>query len=741
MMDILCFYAGIAFIYIHKPYSLLFILIVLYFRPKARFVAWFLVAIIWGCAHQYWIASRGMPSDLVIPKADLVGQVVSIPIVNGDTVQFTFEATQWNGAKINTHIALACYSHCPPIHSGQHWRLTAKLKKPRNLGNPGGFDYVGWLNARHIHWSGSVRKGSFQAITPDRNRLSLIQLREHLCDKLASLDQDETSLGVIQALTLGVNSHIPKSEWDLFRHTGTTHLIDISGAHIGLLAGITFYMIRWLWSRGLSLSLYWPAHKAASVVALCITFLYTLLSGFSVPAQRAFLACAFMLLRHFCQQRFSVWQAWRYALLSVMVFEPHSVLSAGFYLSFIGIAILVLVNQRLSLSGLKKKFALQLACIAGMMPLTLFWFSYGAVNGIIANLFAIPWVELWIVPLGLLITVLPSCALLHPMILVLKSSIALLLYFLHWVDSFAVMNLTFSFHHITSALALMFALSVVLFLPIRQLALPVTMMVMAAMIPYRLHLKPGSAQIDVLDVGQGLAVVVNTAHHVLLYDTGMKFFQGSDMGKIAVIPYLKSIGVKTIDKIVISHPDLDHRGGLKSIEEVFPVKELIVDDPAFYHRGESCHDYPSWEWDGVTFRFFPIKNLSQKNNHSCVLQLSTRSGQLLLTGDIEKAAESYLVSNYGHDLASTYMIIPHHASKTSSTPTLIDHVSPQYAIVSYGFDNRYHFPHQQALNTYQERHIPVINTVDCGMVSVVLDDGLSFLDPKCFHVNCTLIDM
>ncbi len=734
-MEILCFYAGIAFIYIHKLYSLLFIIIVLYFRPKVTFVIWFLAAISWGVGHQWWVAPRGMPADQVIQKAELIGQISSIPVVNGDTVQFSFAATQFNGKNVKTNIAMACYSHCPELHTGQYWRVIAKLKKPRNLGNPGGFDYVGWLKSRHIDWSGNVRNGSFQSIKPKKNSLSLLQVREHLCDKISLLDKDEKTFGIIQALTLGVNSHITKSEWDLFRHTGTTHLIDISGAHIGLVAGITFYVMCWLWSRMGMLSLYWPAPKAASIVALFIAFTYTLLSGFAVPAQRAFLACSFMLLRHFCNQRFSVWQAWRYALLSVLVFEPHSVLSAGFYLSFIGVAILVLVNQRVSVNGMRKRLALQLACITGMMPLTLFWFSYGAVNGILANIFAIPWVELWIVPLGLLITLLPNCMLIQGMMLALKSSVSLLLYFLNWVDSFAVLNLTFSFHHIASPLALMLALCVALFLPIRALIFPVAIMVLAAIIPYHLKIKPGAARIDVIDVGQGLGVVIHTAHHVLIYDTGMQFFQGGDMGKIAIIPYLKTLGVKKIDKIVISHPDLDHRGGLKSIEDSFPVKELVVDAPEFYHRGSPCHDYPSWTWDGVSFRFFSLKNLSsQKNNHSCVLQLSTRSGRLLLTGDIEKEAEAHLVATYGHELASTFMVIPHHASKTSSTSAFVEQVSPQYAIVSYGFDNRYHFPHQQALQAYQQRQIPILNTVDCGMVTILLDDTKNRYKPKC-HID------
>lgn len=732
-MDILCFYAGIAFVYANKCYALLLVTVIFYCRPKRSAILWFFAAIAWGMLHQDWVSSRGMPNDAVIQRAQLTGQISSIPVAQGERVQFSFAVSRLNNQPVQANIAMACYDHCPELHAGQFWRLIAKLKKPRNLGNPGGFDYAGWLNTRHIHWSGAVRRGSFQYIDARSTSSQLLQFREYLGDKLALLNPDIKTLGIIEALTLGISSHIDKAEWDLFRHTGTTHLIDISGAHIGLVAGITFTVVGWLWARMGTLSLYWPAPRVASCLALLMATLYTFLSGFSVPAQRALIACMFMLLRYFCNQRFTVWQAWRYALLAVLVLEPHSVMLAGFYLSFIGVAILVLTNQRIVATGVRKTIALQLACLAGLMPLTLYWFSYGAVNGILANLFAIPWVELWIVPLGLLTTLLPNCTLVSWMMFALKHSISLLLFFLNWVDSFAAFNLTFSFNTLASPLAVMAGLCVCLFLPIRRLAFPVGTLVVAALLPYHLKVKQGAARIDVMDVGQGLAVVVNTTNHVLIYDTGVQFFKGSDMAKIAIIPYLKTLGIKKLDKVVISHPDLDHRGGLKSLEESYPIQELIVDDPAFYHRGSPCHHYPSWNWDGVSFRFFAIQQVANsKNNHSCVLQISTASGQVLLTGDIEKPAEDYLVKTYDQQLASSVMVIPHHASKTSSTSTFVEKVSPSFAIVSYGFDNRYHFPHQQALRTYEQHHIPVIDTVECGMVSVLLDSVPHALKPNCY---------
>lgn len=732
-MEILCFYAGIAFAYVNKIYPIFFLCTAFYFRRKLNYIIWFFSAIFWGGLHEVWMFPTHMPNAPVIQSAELLGKVSSIPVVQGERVQFSFIAYRFQGRAVNTNIALACYNHCPELHPGQYWRLIAKLKKPRNLNNPGGFNYVGWLDTRHVHWLGTVRQGSFQAIPSKPQYLILLTLREHLLKKLERLDSDEETLGITQALALGATSHIDKTQWDLFRRTGTTHLIDISGAHIGLISGLTFTFVCFLWRRAGRLCLYWPAPKAASLIALVVASIYVAISGFAVPAQRAILACAFMLFRNFCSQRFTVWQAWRYGLLVVLIIEPHAVRMAGFYLSFIGVAILIMTNQRVTSIGMKKRFALQLACLVGMMPLTLFWFSYGAVNGLLANIFAIPWVELWIVPLALLVTVLPSSTFVHGMVYVLKASISVFLYYLHWVDSFAAVNLTFSFYQIASPLALVLGLSVCLFFPLRQFILPITIMSFSAIFPSQIKIKPNTARIDVMDVGQGLAVVVNTSHHVLIYDTGVKFFQGGDMAQMVLIPYLKMLGIKKIHKVVISHPDLDHRGGLKSLEESYVIDELIVDSPEYYHKGSSCHDYPKWEWDGVSFRFFAIKlNQNKKNNRSCVLQISTRSGQVMLTGDIEKPAEDYLVSTYGRELESSMMVIPHHGSKTSSSISLIEKISPKYAIASYGFDNRYHFPHHQAMKVYQQRHITILNTVDSGMITLVLDPTVNSRKPSIY---------
>lgn len=720
-MEILFFFAGVAFSCLKNAYPIYFILICFLFKPRANRLAWFLMGIGWSLCHQWIVADRAMPRALVLPRAALLGHVASIPTRTRSKTQFQFLVNRLDNKPVHARILLSCYNACPDFRAGEYWSIQAKLQQPQNLANPGGFDYAGGLAGRHIRWTGYVLRGTTKRVDRVFNPYPLLALRQKMADRLERLDSNEQTLGILQALTLGVTAHLDKAAWDLFRRTGTTHLMVISGAHIGLIVGLSYGLIQWIWCCFSGLCLRWPAQKVASVGAFFMGAVYALLAGFGVPAQRALWVCFFMLLHRFCSQRIGVWQAWRYALLAVLVFEPHSVMLPGFYLSFIAVAILILINQRFSFTGIRKTLLMQCACLVGLMPLTLFFFSYGAVNGMLANTLAIPWVSFMIVPVGLLTTLFGHWWVLPWQVPLLTGSIEYLIRYLHWVDGLSGLNLNVTCAQFLSPLAWMIALGVFVLLPMARLTPILIMIAVSGLFPSYERVKPGAARIDVLDVGQGLSVVVNTAEHTLVYDTGVQLYQGGDMGERVVVPYLKSMGIKTLDKVVISHPDLDHRGGLASLEKAFPMHELIVDHPAFYKRGFPCHAYADWEWDGVSFHFFSIKTaLKSKNNSSCVLRVSTEGGSVLLSGDIEKPAEDDLVNTYGHQLASSVLVVPHHGSKTSSSALFIEHVKPRYAIVSYGFDNRYHFPHQQAMQVYQERHIPVYSTQASGMVRVYL---------------------
>lgn len=735
-MEILCFLAGTVFACSQSAYPLLFVLSALFLKANGRLVLWFLAAIIWALVHQWWIDDQGMPSVDVIPKTELTGKITSVPDTRIGKVQFELSVTRLNQHPVKARVLLSCYNHCPTFATGQTWRVQAKLKRPQSSGNPGQFDYRRMLYARHIAWVGYLKHGQAVLIQEPEKSWQMLALRAQLAEKLRRILPDKTVLGITQALTLGLINNIDSKQWDLFRRTGTTHLMVISGAHISLVAGLAYCLVYWLWLLSGRLCLYRPAAQAAAIAGILGALTYALLAGFSVPAQRAVIAFCLLLLRHFFSQRLTGWQTWRYALLAVLVMEPHAVLFSGFYLSFLAVAILLSLGQRITCGGLKKTLILQLACLIGLMPVTLFFFSYGAVDGFFANLFAIPFVGYIIVPLALLTLLISIVCPAGWATLPLTWAIKGLLVCLAWVDRFSLINLDMTLVSVWSMLALMIAIMLRVFLPVRALAPLALVLLITALYPGYYRNKPGDAQVVVLDVGQGLSVVITTAHHTMLYDTGMKFYQGGDMAKMVIIPYLATQGISAIDKLVISHPDMDHRGGLASLESRFPVGELIVDNVDFYHRGKNCHDYPAWSWDGVSFRFLPIRQaFRDKNNSSCVLQVSNPAGKVLLPGDVEALAEHYLATRYPEELASGIVILAHHGSKTSSTPEFIQRVAPRYGIISAGFDNRYHFPHQQTLNTMKERNIGLFDTMTCGMLTIDLRVGSSLREPLCYRKN------
>lgn len=672
----------------------------------------------------------------VIQQATIHGTIASIPLANPHKTQFLFELEQYNHHPAQGLLQLAWYNKAPPFKTGQRWQFTVKIKKPRNFHNPGSFDYVTSLSKRHIFWTGYIRAKGNKLLSSTPRTFSWLTLREHLGNQLAQLAPNQPTAGVVEALTLNLTRHISSENWELFRRTGTIHLFGISGEHIALISGLIYCLSRWLWSRSARRCLYFPAPYFASICALLAALFYAFLAGFEPPVQRALLGCFLYTLCSLGKHRFTPWQVWRYALLGVLCLEPHAVFMQGFYFSFLAVACLLLTQQRWQLKGYPANLALQLSCLIGLMPLTLYWYAYGSINGFLANLWAIPLVGLLIVPLALITMLISSSHWAWLLMQPLSWLIALLFKGLNWTEHLAALNLEWSIPSMALVCALMGALLMWILLPIKPFRGLALLWLLLPCFPPRTLVPSGEALIHVLDVGQGLAVAIHTTHHVLLYDTGDQFFQGSDLGTMVILPYFKKLGIKKVDTIVISHPDKDHRGGLNSIEAAMPVQQLLVNEPRYYTHGLKCHEYPEWQWDGVRFHFIPIAmKFKDKNNSSCILQISTHAGRIILAGDIEKAAEDYLVRTYGSALSADVLILPHHGSKTSSSYRFLLEVAPQYAIASLGFDNRFHFPHAKTLASLDALKIPFYRTDTCGMVQLTLPRKGKIKPPQCFNDN------
>lgn len=732
-MEIFCFFLGILYLYT-SSYSLLLISVLFYYlSPKYPLILFFISGIFFAWLHQSFVTPQGMANTSVIPKVTVEGVIASIPTRDFTKTQFLFSLAQVNHLPAHGLIQLSWYNNAPQLRAGQRWIFQVKLKKPRNFLNPGSMDYVSSLAARHIFWTGYILPKSHKQLAQTSSSFNWLQLREHLSNRLTQLAPNQSTAGVVEALTLNLTHHISQENWELFRRTGTTHLFGISGEHIALISGIIYWAVRKLWCQSAFCCLFIPAPYVASITGLLSAVFYAFLAGFAPPVQRALIGCFFYTIYRLGKQRLSAWQIWRYALFGVLCIEPHAVFMQGFYFSFLAVACLLLTQQRWRLKGFQGNLALQLSCLIGLMPLTLFWYSYGSINGFIANLFAIPLVGLLIVPLSLITMIFSSTSIAVMLMKPLSLLISLLLQGLNLIEHVAIININKSLHSIELAAILMGALVMGVLLPIKPFRWIMLLWLILPFFPPSAKSPSGEAIIDILDVGQGLSVAIRTHSHVLIYDTGDRFFQGNDLGKMVILPYLQALGIKKIDTVVISHPDKDHRGGLNSLEKGIPVEQLLVNEPHYYTHGMRCHDYPKWDWDGVRFRFLPIKtHFKNKNNNSCILQISTAAGKVLLTGDIEKIAEDYLIRTYGNEIVSEVLIVPHHGSKTSSSYRFLLEVRPRYAIASLGFDNRFHFPHAKTLFSMKSLDIPFYRTDHCGMVQITLPVKGEIKKPSCY---------
>lgn len=733
-MELFCFFMGVLYGY---TFTLLLPLIgfaLFFVTPRYQLILFFTLGLLCSSLHEWINAPANMPDTPVIQKAVIQGTIASLPLRNDNKTQFSFMIDSLDKQKVHALVQLAWYNHAPELRMGQRWQLGVKLKKPRNFLNPGSFDYVQSLKTRHIHWTGYIRATDNKCLKETPQAFDWLVLRERLALALQKQSPNEQTTGMLEALTLNITNHISQEQWELFRRTGTIHLFGISGEHIALVSGLVFFILKWLWSRSERCCLWIPAHFIASSGGLLSALLYAFLAGFQPPVQRALIGCLFYTLCSLGKQKYTAWQIWRYALFGVLCLEPHAVFMQGFYFSFLAVVCLLLTQQRFRLKGYKGNLALQLSCLIGLMPLTFYWFSYGSLNGFIANLFAIPVVGFVIVPLSLVILTVCSYTWCWILMKPLQWAVAFLFAGLGWIEHLEVININWALTSIEFAAAMMGALLIWVVLPIKSLRVIALIWLLLPLLPLRPLIKPGEALIEVLDVGQGLAVAIQTAHHTLLYDTGDQFFKGSDLGKMVILPYYQAMHIRQLDTIVISHPDKDHRGGLKSVEAGMHVNQLLVNNRRYYTHGLKCHDYPTWTWDGVVFRFLAIHQVfNDRNNSSCILKVSSAAGSVLFTGDIEKPAEEYLVKTYGDGLQADVLIVPHHASKTSSSYRFLLDIAPKYAIASIGFDNRFHFPHAKTLASMASLGIELLRTDDCGKLRVLLPTQGTVAKPQCFR--------
>jgi competence protein ComEC len=671
------------------------------------------------------------------------GTIVGLPQPFERGVRFVLAVDESDVAGLTGRIALSWYgtaaAEAPSrVRGGERWQFTVRLKHPHTNANPHGFDYEAWLLEQDIRATGSIRpRGENRRLAARAGSLGarIDDLRERLRDRFREVLPGERFAGVLIALVVGDQRAIRTEDWAIFNRTGVSHLMSISGLHVTMIASLFAWLVGWSWRWSTRLLLACPARKAAAVAGVLAAFFYCALAGFGIPAQRTLIMLTVAAIALWLDRTQSASRVLALALLVVLLIDPWAVIAPGFWLSFVAVGIIFYTTTH-AIDGwwLAAWARSQWAITIGLVPLTIALFQQVSLVSPLANAIAIPIVSLVVTPLALAAAVIPLDAIAY----LAHWVMAILMPVLEWMSRLPAATWQ---QHAPAPWAFALALIGVVWLlsprgvPARAMALPlfVPMLFVTPEGP-----PPGTARIDVLDIGQGTAIVVRTARHVLVYDAGPAYSVEADAGNRVIVPYLRGEGIGYVDRMMISHLDNDHSGGAVSVASWLPVGILMSSLPAAHPVQNyppyrvPCQAGQRWRWDNVDFLVMhPVADdyaRSLKTNAmSCVLRIEAGGRVMLLTGDIEAREESTLVRADPTRLRASVLLVPHHGSRTSSTVEFIDAVAPRLAIISAGYRNRFGHPRADIEARYRERDIDVARTDQSGTVRIELSkDALSW---------------
>ena len=678
-------------------------------------LAFFLFGFSWAC-----LSAQAALDERLAPALDgrtlwLEGQIVGLPEQADGAQRFQLEAVSSRRHALPERLRLGWYG-APQVHAGERWRLAVKLKRPRGLVNPHAFDYEAWLLAQRIGATGTVKAGHL--LQPASGAASWRDaLRARLLQSPA-----QGRAGTIAALVLGDDTGLSAADWRVLQDTGTVHLLVISGQHIVLLAGLLYALVAGLARLG-----WWPQRLPWLPCACALAFAgalgYGLLAGFEVPVRRACVMLAVVLLWRLRFRHLGVWTPLLLALNAVLLVEPLASLQAGFWLSFVAVALLALVfSGRLGRwTWWQSWWRAQWAMTLGLFPVLLALNLPVSFSAPLANLLAVPWVSVLVVPLALLGTLLLPLPWIGEALLWLAGGLLVVLFeVLGKLASLWPAWVLFApplwawLSGVAGALVLLLPAGV----PLRGLGLA---LLLPMLWPPLQHPLPGQARVLVLDVGQGSAVLVQTAEHALLYDAGPRN-GGFDQGARTVLPVLRHLGINRLDQLLLSHADSDHSGGAEAVFSGMPVSAVLSGEATelpLMLGARPCAEDASWAWDGVEFRLWRWQQAPEGNPASCILRVSAGGESVLLTGDINQAAERALLQS-GWPLRSDWLLAPHHGSRSSSSLACLKAVQAHAVVISRGNHNPYGHPHPQILARYRQQQLQIHDTVDEGALWIEL---------------------
>lgn len=726
--------------------------VLIFFRRRIVFLFPLLIAFLIGLLWLLIVAQHKMQHYLPLALEGktllATGTIVSIPEYHAHQLRFNFLikeiATKFPiNYPLRVRLSGYRYSHFyhpPQLKKGEVWQFAIRLKRPRAFWNPGSVDYQAALFQQGIQATGYiVDRFPSHLIQSAAFYYGIDHLREKLTRNIKKALNDYPLLGLISALTTGVRYDITEAQWKVMRGTGTNHLFAISGLHLAFISGIIYFITRFIYCRIPYATLFMPASQVSAGLTGIFAVFYSILAGFALPIQRALLMLLVFLAANLTRRHLPSGYAFNYALLIILVCSPFSILSASFWLSFMAVAFIfyAALGRIKSTKGWRSWVRTQYSVGLGLIPLSSLFFQQISWLSFIANAIAIPSVGFIILPLALIggfaTLFIPSWG--NGLLILAERLLELLWQLLTY-------SATLEWAQYTTFIVTPWILTASLLGVLLLLApkgLPGRFLSMIYLLPLFFWKpegpKQGEVWFNLLDVGQGLATVVRTQHHILVYDTGPH--RSFDAGRAVLVPFLQHDGIHRLDMLMVSHGDNDHIGGARTLLKQLPVTHIISSVPQKFlpQRAKFCEANTRWQWDQVNFEvLYPPANTAYfGNNSSCVLKISNSKNSILLTGDIEKETEDYLVDHVSDQLASTVLVVPHHGSKTSSSIEFLNKVKPSIALFATGYRNQFKFPHDIVLQRYQRLGSMTYDTALDGMIMLKLNPNSNVIQIESYH--------